>query len=30
MTAKEKLFKAMDRIDELKSNLCDLTDKEEN
>lgn len=30
MTAKEKLFKAMDRIDELKSKLQNLTDKELN
>ena len=29
MTAKEKLFKTMDRIDYLKSKLMDLTEDEE-
>tara|TARA_R110002124_G_scaffold215409_1_gene381359 strand:+ start:68 stop:214 length:147 start_codon:yes stop_codon:yes gene_type:complete len=30
MKAKEKLFKVMDRIDELKSNLLDLNNEEQN
>lgn len=30
MTAKEKLYKTMERIDELKSSLMDLTPNEEN
>ena len=29
MTAKEKLYKTMDRIDELKSGILDLTIEEE-
>jgi len=30
MTAKEKLFKVMDKIDVLKSNLLELTNEEQN